>query len=102
MRGAILSQGRMIWTSTQPQVKPTPPQPALGLTPLLLMGLVKISHWRWSWWTLRPLGWNLPWASLTIPVPCMLDPFSNRLLLKGHHYKLASTTPGTTRPHHHH
>src|SRR5258708_5348436 len=48
----------MIWMSTQPQVKPTPPQPALGLTPLLSMGLIKISHWRWSWWTLRPLGWN--------------------------------------------
>src|SRR5260221_6048372 len=37
----------MIWMSTQPQVKPTLPQPALGLTPLLLMGLIKIGHWRW-------------------------------------------------------
>src|SRR5260221_13698702 len=102
MRGEILSRGRMIWTSPHPQVKPPPPQPALGLTPLLSMGLVKISHWRWSWRTLRPLGWNLPWVSLTIPVPCMMDPLSNSLLLKGHHYKLGSSTPGTSGAHQHH
>src|SRR5260221_10411889 len=46
MRGAILSQGRMIWTLTQPQVKLTPPQPALGLTPLLSMELADIEAFR--------------------------------------------------------
>src|SRR5258708_20208208 len=101
MRGEILSRGGMIGTPTKPQVKPTPPQPALGLTPLLSMGLIKIGHWRWSWWTLRPLGWNLPWASLTIPVPCMMDPLSNSLLLKAHHYILRLSPPGTRDTHHH-
>src|SRR5258705_1492217 len=71
---------------TTSQTNPT--SASTGINPLLSMGLVKIGHWRWSWQMLRPLGWNLPWASLTIPVPCMMDPLSNSLLLKGHHYKL--------------
>src|SRR5258707_14694893 len=29
-----------------------------------------------------------PLGKFHIPVPCMMDPLSNSLLLKGHHYKL--------------
>src|SRR5258705_12869347 len=80
-RNPVLRQDDMDIVPTTSQTDPA--SASTGINPSPVNGPHQIGHWRWSWQMLRPLGWNLPWASLTIPVPCMMDPLSNSLLLKG-------------------